>query len=188
CVGAGFAGECVMFMPLEQTGLNVDRDELESLVIESDGHRAHAIYLSRGKPWIEGFAFGTGGVCAERAAGEQLGAYMPTLIAVRNGARLGLGDRLRNVNEAHFVFQRDRLSTDARGFLRYRAEGLRGTSDFAQYLVPGDQIVDLEGRFIGLAPEENMVVPIRSLSGWRKTGLTHVSAKNALAALGLPKE
>jgi hypothetical protein len=49
---------------------------------------------------------------------------------------------------------------------RFDNEGFRGTRNHAEYIVKGDQIVDLGGNFIGLAYKKNAIVRIDDLKGW----------------------
>ncbi len=56
-------------------------------------------------------------------------------------------------------------------------EGFRGTGNFAEYIVKGDQIVDLGGNFLGFAYKKNAIVRIDNLKGWYSILIHDMSAK-----------
>ncbi len=95
-------------------------------------------------------------------------SYMPILISLRNQKTLGVIDRLRGVNVDFFIFKRDYLRLIKGDEFFYENAGFRGTGDYAEYIVEGDQVVDLEGNFIGLAYKKNSVICIDNVDGWQE--------------------
>ncbi len=168
-----FNAEQVLFVPLEQSGLDDvgEPNDVTSMKAQCSGETVDKMYISRSEPYIIGFSFSGQGEAARPLSDPSFSAYMPTLIAVRNGAAFGLSDRLRGLARDHFLFERDRLQPRPSGHLEYHSKGFRGTGDYAEYLVQGDQIVDLEGSFIGVAGTENTIVPISDISGWETVDL-----------------
>lgn len=164
--------ERVVFVPVEQLGLESagDAEDVTKLIIESSGAAVRKVYVRGVFPEIAGLVLPGPGPAAQAIASGGRSGYMPTLIALRNGSRMGWGDRIRDLNRNYFLFQRDRLEPDATGF-QYTTKGFRGTGDYAEYLLKGDQIVDLDGNFIGLVTGENSIVTIRNLQGWTQVDL-----------------
>jgi len=160
--------ERIVFLPVEQLGLESisDADDVTILLMESGGSRVRKVYVNRSFPRIAGVVLPSSGASVKSIASGAASSYMPTLIAVRNGSRMGWGDRIRNLDKNYFLFQRDRLVPDATGF-RYTTKGFRGTGDFAEYLLKGDQVVDLDGNFIGIVTGENTIVTIRNVQNWK---------------------
>ncbi|MCR4290052.1 MAG: hypothetical protein NUV86_07315, partial [Candidatus Scalindua sp.] len=78
-------------------------------------------------------------------------SYMPVLISLRNHQLLGVMDRIRGVSKDYFIFKRDQLLMITENEFYFDHEGFRGTGNYAEYIVEGDQIVDLGGSFIGFA-------------------------------------
>ena len=52
-----------------------------------------------------------------------------------------------------------------------------GTGNYAEYIVKGDQIVDMGGNFLGLAYKKNAIVRIDDLKGWHPILVHDMSAK-----------
>ncbi len=164
--------ERVVFIPVGQLALESarDADDVAKLSMESAGAIIRKIYVRGVSPDIVGAVLPGPGPAAESIGSGGIHDFMPTLIAFRNGSRMGWGDRIRDLNRDYFLFQRDRLERDATGF-SYRTKGFRGTGDFAEYLLKGDQIVDLDGNFLGLVTSENTIVTIRNLQNWKAIDL-----------------
>jgi hypothetical protein len=97
---------------------------------------------------------------------------MPTLLALRNNGNRSLSDKLRGLSEEYFIVNRDFIETDTSNKIRYGVSGFRGTGIHGEKIIPGDQLVDLTGRFIGVAHDDNDIIRIDSLSGWHYTALT----------------
>ena len=104
-------------------------------------------------------------------------SYMPVLFSLRNHKRLGVMDRIRGVNDDYFIFKRDRLFMITEDEFYFDNEGFRGTGSYAEYIVKGDQIVDLAGNFLGLAYKKNAIVRIDDLKGWHSISIHDISAK-----------
>ncbi|GAX60543.1 hypothetical protein SCALIN_C13_0054 [Candidatus Scalindua japonica] len=104
-------------------------------------------------------------------------SYMPVLFSLRNHKRLGVMDRIRGVSEDYFVFKRDRLLMITEDELFFDNEGFRGTRNYAEYIVKGDQIVDLSGNFLGLAYKKNKILRIGNLKEWHLISIHGMRAK-----------
>lgn len=176
--------ERVVFLPVEQLGLdaNGDAEKVTDLDISAGNAEVRKLYVRKGFPRIVAIVVPDTGPAAKSIASGAVSAFMPTLIAVRNGSRMGWGDRIRKLDRDYFLFQRDRLEPSATG-LRYRTKGLRGTGDFAEYLLEGDQVVDLDGNFLGIVTSENEIVTIRNITDWNTVDLATKDARAAAHSL-----
>lgn len=104
-------------------------------------------------------------------------SYMPVLISLRNHQLLGVMDRIRGVSKDYFIFKRDQLLMITEDEFYFDHEGFRGTGNYAEYIVEGDQIVDLGGNFLGFAYKKNAIVRIDNLKGWHPILIHDMSAK-----------
>ena len=68
---------------------------------------------------------------------------MPVLFSIRSQKTLGTMDRIRGVSNDYFIFKRDHLQMMTEDEFSFDNEGFRGTGNYAEYIVKGDQIVDL---------------------------------------------
>ena len=98
--------------------------------------------------------------------GTDIAQLMPALLALRNNGNVGLTDKLRGIADDFFIVNRDYLKSDEDGGLKFTVSGWRGTGARAEHIVLGDQLVDLNGRLIGVANETNRVIRINSLNDW----------------------
>ncbi|MCB0325041.1 MAG: hypothetical protein KDD69_15765 [Bdellovibrionales bacterium] len=152
--------------------LSANPDEYERLDIRIGSQAVTRAYVRPNKPKLVAFVLPSSGPAADLVSGPLRSTeVMPTLIAVRSNTNLGLIDSLRDVSEDYFVLKRDQLEEQG-GMVRYSTSGLRGTGDFAEYLVPGDQIVDLQGNLLGITTDDNLATRITSLTGWIPITLT----------------
>ncbi|MEE9213754.1 MAG: hypothetical protein V3U54_03030, partial [Thermodesulfobacteriota bacterium] len=99
---------------------------------------------------------------------NEFSSYMPVLFSIRSQKRLGVMDRIRGISRDFFIFKRDNLLMITKDEFYFDNEGFRGTGNYAEYIVKGDQIVDLEGNFIGFAYKKNKILRIDNLKGWRE--------------------
>jgi hypothetical protein len=107
---------------------------------------------------------------------DSFSSYMPVLFSIRNQNQLGTMDRIRGVSNDYFVFKRDHLQMITEDEFYFDNEGFRGTGNYAEYIVKGDQIVDLGGNFLGLAYKKNTILRIDNLNGWHKISIHGMSA------------
>lgn len=166
--------EVMAFLPLAQTGaLYEDYEWIDKYKVTLFGQEVEKIYVSPNEPYIVAFAvlanISTVDVSTKMLPLKE--PIMPTLIAVRNKSDLNVSDKLRDVSGDYFVFSRDRLIKKFDNVFEFGAEGVRGTGDFAQEIIDGDQIVDLDGRFIGVVPERNTVRTILGVGAWTNLSL-----------------
>ncbi len=179
----------VVFVPRQQVGLenDLDPDTVRRLEFRAGGSQGTALYVSRNAPEVVAIELANVSVAAEPLSSIS-SLLMPTLIALRNKSRMGLGDRIRSLSEDYFVFKRDHLRRQEAGALRYEENGLRGTGDYAEYLISGDQIVDLNGKFIGIAAKDNLLRQINELASWQRIELDPSRPASAVAELQQPRK
>lgn len=104
-------------------------------------------------------------------------SYMPVLFSLRNHKLLGVMDRIRGVSNDYFIFKRDRLMMITEDEFYFDHEGFRGTGNYAEYIVKGDQIVDLGGNFLGLAYKKNAIIRIDDLKGWHSISMHDIPGR-----------
>ena len=165
----------VVFFLIED--LLADRDspgDYRDFQVAINGKPVERLFIRPSAPFVVAAVYPgrapAGRLYSEPAASSTL---MPTLIALRKDTELGLMDSLRGVGEDFYVFKRDQLQRSGSVF-NYKVRGMRGTGEYAEYLLTGDQIVDLEGNLIGLVYKDNTVIPIRSLQGWHEITLKNL--------------
>lgn len=104
-------------------------------------------------------------------ANMEISEFMPVLLALRNQGGRSLGDRIRGLSEEYFIVNRDYIRQNESGTLTYDLEGFRGTSTRGERIIRGDQLVDLNGRLVGVAKDANQIIRIDTLSGWEEQTL-----------------
>jgi hypothetical protein len=102
---------------------------------------------------------------------------MPVLFSIRSQKRLGVMDRIRGISRDFFIFKRDHLLMITKDEFYFDNKGFRGTGNYAEYIVKGDQIVDLEGNFIGFAYKKNKILRIDNLKGWHEFSINDKSVQ-----------
>jgi len=93
---------------------------------------------------------------------------MPVLLSLRNKVDVSIGNFMRGLSNDYFAVNRDNISQGENGGMVYSVTGFRGTGMRAERIVRGDQLVDLNGRFIGIAKDADHIVQIDSLNGWEE--------------------
>lgn len=111
-----------------------------------------------------------GGAHEPYAVDANIAGLMPTLLALRNNGNRSLLDKVRGLSDSYFIVNRDYLKPHKRGGLKYAVTGLPGTGTRAERIVSGDQLVDLNGRLIGVARDSNHIIRITSPSEWVAIG------------------
>lgn len=94
---------------------------------------------------------------------EQL---MPALLSLRNNGNVAFSDKIRGLSDNYFIVNRDYLKKSRRDSLEFNVSGFRGTGLHAERVVLGDQLVDLNGRLIGIANDADHIIRIDTLKGW----------------------
>ena len=172
-VAVEWQGESVVFFPVAHMGFDKDMRNVRRAEAGVAGKSIQAMLVNPRTPGLAALILPENMVSApaavKRAALPEL--HMPTLIAVRNGSRFNKEDRMLGVSRDYFYFPRERLVSAGDGVLEYRVEGERGTKDYAEKLILGDQIVDLDGNFIGIAAQDDRVILIDDPSNWRTVAL-----------------
>jgi chemotaxis protein histidine kinase CheA len=108
---------------------------------------------------------------APHSSNTELTQLMPVLLALRNNEDLYFFDRLRGLSREYFMVTRDYLEAHEDGSLTYSLSGFRGTGTYGERIVRGDQLVDLDGRFIGVATDVNHIKRIDTINGWEELQL-----------------
>lgn len=185
-LAVNLSGESVVVVPLEQLGIEPGRnaDDYTQLRLTIEGNEIRRAYVSPRSPQLVALvlprAVPTGGSVGPEVP---LASLMPTLIALRNGSDLEFRDRIRGLDGERYVFQRDRLRDAAGGLLTYETSGFRGTGDFGERILKGDQIVDLEGNFIGVALDDGKILRAPNLRDWKEVTLDSGTAAGVVRAL-----
>jgi len=91
---------------------------------------------------------------------------MPTLLALRNNASRNLSDIVRGISKDYFIVNKNYLKSGKEAILLYKRKGIRGTGTRGERILQGDQLVDLNGQFIGVASEHNKIIRLDSIEGW----------------------
>ncbi len=164
-----YGNERVVFAPISHLELSeVDNpQDLKALDIRISGQPATRVYRTAAWPELIAIAVPLEVASVSPVDAASVRSFMPTLMSVRTGVHRGFGDRIRELARTHFLFPRDRLTQEGVHQLRFSAVGFRGTGDFGEQILQGDQIVDLEGNFIGVARTANDVVMIPNLEAWK---------------------
>lgn len=171
--------EYLIFAPLEQIGFGklfpsekflsydiaVNNSPVSKIYVSNDGFKVAALVVNYDVSHTKFVDID-----------DNFSSFMPVLISLRNNQVLGVIDRIRGVNIDYFTFNRDYLRLISKKELHFEDAGFRGTGSYAEYLVEGDQIVDLDGNFIGLAYKKNSVVVITGIEGWHEIYLKDYNA------------
>ncbi len=174
--------ESVIFAPLDQLGLlttEFDSDQYITYSISANNRLVNKLYVKSGADKIAAFVINSAPEYSLPVNDKgSFASYMPVLISVRNRKPFGMLDKMRGVNTDFFIFNRDYLSLISEEEFFYKNEGFRGTGDYAEYIIKGDQVVDLDGNFIGLAYKKNSILRINKLDGWQKFTISKIKARN----------
>ena len=171
-----FSGKSVIFQSLADLKIDRKFDDLLELHLEVDGKPVTSVLMHPGKKLI---GFVTSAEPPSTKTIDDLASSMPTMVAVRNDSERKFSDRIRSVDPVKFFIQRDKISSAGADLYRYQVEGIRGTGDYGEVVMRGDQIVDLEGNLLGVATDRNLITAIGSASEWT----LHSANKNSLRKL-----
>ena len=171
----------LIFVILDQIGLdssfNPEQYVAYSIVI-NDTIPVKRLYVKEGKPNIGALAMDYEPKhCTPLGKIDEFAAYMPVLLSIRSKTALSVMNKIRGMNSDFFVFKRDYLRMISMEELYYNNRGIRGTGDYAEYIIKGDQIVDMGGRYIGLAYKKNTIIRIYDLNGWHEIFINNISAQ-----------
>ena len=170
----------LIFVLLDQIGLDssLTPDQYITYNITANDLPVTKLYVKDGQTKIAALAITPDTKhCLPLGRANECSSYMPVLLSIRNQKKLGVMDRIRSINNNFFTFKRDHLQMISMDELYYNSEGIRGTGDYAEYIVRGDQIVDLGGNFIGLAYKKNTIMRIDQLDGWHEIPINKISAQ-----------
>lgn len=170
----------LIFVLLDQIGLDssLTPDQYITYNITANDLPVTKLYVKAGQTKIAALAINPDvKYCLPLGRTNKFSSYMPILFSIRSQEELGIMDRIRNINNNFFTFKRDYLQMISMDELYYNNEGIRGTGDYAEYIVRGDQIVDLGGNFIGLAYKKNTILRIDQLDGWHEIQMNKISAQ-----------
>ena len=179
-------GTQVVFVPREDSGVP-DKDDVErseSYFVSIDGVPVTRLLVLPGEDRVIGFVVPTRKTLKlpKQDMSKLVNGLMPTLFAIRNQGPRRLSDRLRGLSEDFFVFKRERLADTETGF-RYKAEGFRGTGDFAERIITGDTVVDFAGEVIAVADDENSLVKIDKKAAWQVFPIAGKDAKEVFKGI-----
>ncbi|MEE9213358.1 MAG: hypothetical protein V3U54_00985, partial [Thermodesulfobacteriota bacterium] len=161
----------VIFVPLDRIGLDSSLipDHYISYNITANGKPVTKLYIKPGDAEIAALVINADVKhCLPFGKTNNFSSYMPVLFSIRSQKRLRVMDRIRGISRDFFIFKRDHLLMITEDEFYYDNEGFRGTGNYAEYIVKGDQIVDLEGNFIGFAYKKNKIIRFDNLKGWRE--------------------
>ncbi len=170
----------VFFVPLDQIGLDPSSTHSNYITynITFNAKPVTKLYIKAGAVKVAALVIdGEAKHCLPVDKTDNFSSYMPVLFSLRNQKLLGAMDRFRGVSNDYFIFKRDHLLMTTEDEFVFDSEGFRGTGNYAEYIVKGDQIVDLEGNFLGLAYKKNTILRINDLNGWHRISIQDMSAK-----------
>jgi hypothetical protein len=176
----------IVVAPLSLLGsLGDDPRDVTNLEVVVSDYPARILYVTKTRPFLLAIEIPPEIVTQDIAGpAETDKLFMPTLIGLRNNGDLGFVDRIRDLETEYFVFSKERLHRKNSRTLIFKSKGIRGTGDFAQRIVSGDQVVDLDGRVVGVATRRNTIRILPPLENWIKLRLTGQSVKETLVTLG----
>lgn len=93
---------------------------------------------------------------------------MPSLLSVRNNGNVSIFDKLRGIADDYFIVNREYLAEDNNRRIEYAVKGFRGTGTYGERIVRGDQLVDLNGKLIGVAADADQIIRINNLTEWTR--------------------
>jgi hypothetical protein len=173
-------GEYVLFAPLDQIGLDPSstHDNYVTYNITVNAKPVTKFFVKSGEVKIAALVIDDEVEhCLPVGKADIFSSYMPVLFSLRNHKLLGVIDRIRGVSSDYSIFKRDQLLMITEDEFHFDNAGFRGTGNYAEYIVKGDQIVDLGGSFLGLAYKKNAIVRIDNLKGWHSILIHDMSAK-----------
>ncbi len=172
--------EYVLFALLDQIGLDPSstHDNYVTYNITVNDKPVTKFYIKPGEVKIAALVI-SGEIehCLPIGKTGVFSSYMPVLFSLRNHKLLGVMDRIRGVSNDYFIFKRDRLMMITEDEFYFEHEGFRGTGNYAEYIVKGDQIVDLGGNFLGLAYKKNAIIRIDDLKGWHSISMHDIPGR-----------
>jgi len=172
--------DIAFFVPLDQIGLDPStmHDNYVKYNIIANGKPVTKLYVKPGETKITALVIEDEVEhCLPVGKTDDFSSYMPVLLSLRNQKLLGVIDRIRGISNDYFIIKRDHLLIITEDEFYFDNEGFRGTGNFAEYIVKGDQLVDLGGNFIGLAYKKNTILRIDDLKGWHRILIHDMSAK-----------
>ena len=166
-------GQIFAIFPSQHVGFKTRSDKApQGLVITYKGQKLGRYWIDKEEDLIAvelpGYA---GKALRPYPADAEIVRFMPVLLALRNNGSKTLGDLIRGLSDEYFIVNRDYIQPDERGGLAYGVEGFRGTGMRGERIIRGDQLVDLNGRLIGVAPDANRIIRIDTLKGWEERAL-----------------
>lgn len=170
----------VIFVPLDRIGLDSSLTPVHyiSYNITANGKPVTKLYIKPGDAEIAALVIKADVKhCLPVGKTNDFSSYMPVLFSIRSQKRLGVMDKIRGISRDFFVFKRDHLLMITKDEFYFDNKGFRGTGNYAEYIVKGDQIVDLEGNFIGFAYKKNKILRIDNLKGWREFPINDISVQ-----------
>ncbi len=170
----------ILIVPLDQIGLDpsTTHDNYISFNITVNDNPVTTLYVKSGEAKVAALVIEDEVEhCLPVSETDGFSSFMPVMFSIRNQTPLGTMDRIRGISNDYFIFKRDHLLMITKDEFSFGNEGFRGTGNYAEYIVKGDQVVDLGGNFLGLAYKKNTILRIDNLKGWHKILIQGMSVK-----------
>ncbi len=170
----------VIFVPLEQIGLGqfLIPEHYTLYNITANSRPVTRLYIKQGETEVAALVINSDGKhCLPVGKTHDFSSYMPVLFSIRCQKLSGVMDRIRGISSDFFIFKRDQLFMITTDEFYFENKGFRGTGNNAEYIVKGDQVVDLDGNFFGFAYKKNKVLRIDSLEEWHRFSINDISTQ-----------
>ncbi len=178
-VPVSIGGKTIVFASLTSIGLDSDikPNKFVEYNVSLKNHTVTSIFIKPGEEKIAGLVIDNmRSSFIPLREDVKLSKFMPVLLSVRNDKTYSILDKIRDVDVDYFTFRRDRLAIDEKNRLKFDIKGIMGTSNYAGYIVKGDQIVDLSGDFVGVAYKNNSIVRIDNINDWEFFPINDIKA------------
>ena len=161
-------GQNYVFIPLKHLGYNLRFNRApKALSVSNEGLKITQVLINKplGLMAIP-VNFYKGESHTPHSPQMDISQLMPTLLALRNNASKNLSDIVRGISKDYFIVNKSYLISGEEQVLLYKRSGIRGTGTRGERILQGDQLVDLNGQFIGVASEHNKIIRLDSVEGW----------------------
>lgn len=166
-------GQVFVFFPSQHAGFSRRYDSPpKGLEIIYKGKKITRVWMNMGSDLIAVALPGYNGrVSRPQLSIGGIDQLMPVLLALRDNADRDITNLFRGLSADYFVVSRDNLTAGEKGEMVHFIKGWRGTGKRAERVMQGDQLVDLNARFIGIAKDADHIVRINTLKGWEERAL-----------------
>lgn len=163
-------GQTLVFFPFEHVGWSRrDNWPPPKFKVEYKGQKITSGWINKDTDLIAVTLPGFDGTAVEpHPVDTKIDQFMPVLLSLRDNADVRISNLFRGLSDEYFVVKRDNIQPAQNGDLVHFIKGFRGTGKRAERILQGDQLVDLNGRLIGIASDVDRVVRFDSLKGWNE--------------------